>query len=190
MRLMVMRVLIGSALTLPALCWAEYDTEQLLASSRETTVEFMQTLKARLMQTIREDGPLEAIAVCNTDAPAITLETSQQKGWDIGRTSLKVRNPANAPDDWERSVLNDFQVRKLQGEDPLNLEHFETVKLDGKLAFRYMKAIPTDGGCLICHGEAVEGALGEKIRALYPQDQATGFKPGDIRGAFTITQPL
>jgi hypothetical protein len=53
-----------------------------------------------------------------------------------------------------------------------------------------MKAIPTAAVCLVCHGETVEGALGEKIKALYPQDRATGYRLGDIRGAFTITQPL
>ncbi len=189
-RLIVIRMLIGLTLTFPVLSSAEYDTEQLRVASRETAVEFMQALKARLMQAIQEGGPLDAIAVCNTDAPVIALEMSQQKGWYIARTSLKVRNTANAPDDWERSVLNDFEARKLEGEDPLKLEHFETVELEGKLTFRYMKAIPTDGGCLMCHGESIDGALAEKINALYPQDQATGFKLGDIRGAFTITQPL
>jgi hypothetical protein len=30
----------------------------------------------------------------------------------------------------------------------------------------------------------------QSIRDLYPEDQATGFSPGDIRGAFTILKPL
>jgi len=32
--------------------------------------------------------------------------------------------------------------------------------------------------------------VAEKIRQLYPNDQATGFDVGDIRGAFSIIQPL
>lgn len=187
---MATRILLGMTLMFVACSSTEHDTEHLLAASRDTSVEFMQNLKATLMKAIQEDGPVAAIAICNSDAPAIALEISQQKGWSIARTSLKLRNPANAPDDWERSVLNDFEVRKLQGESPVNIEHNEIIDIDGKKVFRYMKAIPTDGGCLVCHGEAVKGALGEEIKRLYPQDQAIGFRVGDIRGAFTIAQPL
>jgi len=42
----------------------------------------------------------------------------------------------------------------------------------------------------ICHGEKTDPAVGAKLKTLYPQDQATGYKQGDVRGAFTITQPM
>jgi hypothetical protein len=29
-----------------------------------------------------------------------------------------------------------------------------------------------------------------RLETLYPHDQAMGYKEGDIRGAFSITQPL
>lgn len=29
-----------------------------------------------------------------------------------------------------------------------------------------------------------------KLEDLYPKDQATGHRTGDLRGAFTITQPM
>jgi hypothetical protein len=32
--------------------------------------------------------------------------------------------------------------------------------------------------------------LKTEIEKLYPQDQATGFKPGELRGAFTVTEKL
>lgn len=187
---MVAKIFTGIVLVFSVLSCARQDTTQLAAASREASLEFMQSLKTTLQQSMQEGGPVNAIAVCNLKAPAIAADISTQKGWNIARTSLKVRNPANTPDDWEHRVLNDFQTRKSRGEDPAALEYHEIVKQDGKKVFRYMKAIPTGNVCLACHGEKLEGALGEKIMALYPEDQAIGFKPGDIRGAFTITQPL
>jgi hypothetical protein len=53
-----------------------------------------------------------------------------------------------------------------------------------------MKAIPTGEVCQTCHGVEIAPPVSAKIRELYPQDQAIGFKTGDLRGAFTITQSL
>ena len=53
-----------------------------------------------------------------------------------------------------------------------------------------MKAIPTASLCLACHGEQLDSITRARIEKLYPRDQALGYKQGDIRGAFTITQPL
>ena len=60
---------------------------------------------------------------------------------------------------------------------------------EGK-TFRYMKAIPTGEVCLACHGERLNPELGQRLDELYPQDKARGFKEGDIRGAFTVSQPM
>ena len=49
-----------------------------------------------------------------------------------------------------------------------------------------MKAIPTQALCLNCHGELMSTPVKAKIKQLYPGDKATGFKVGDIRGAFTL----
>ena len=53
-----------------------------------------------------------------------------------------------------------------------------------------MKAIPTAPLCLQCHGEAIAPPVAEKITKLYPEDKATGFREGDIRGAFVVTKLL
>ena len=54
-----------------------------------------------------------------------------------------------------------------------------------------MKAIPTAAEpCLTCHGSSLQPELKAEILRLYPNDQATGFKPGELRGAFTVTQKL
>jgi len=104
--------------------------------------------------------------------------------------TLKVRNPANAPDAWERKVLESFEARRARGENVGELEYGEIGAKDGKKVFRYMKAIQTKGICLRCHGTNIDPAVASGLKKYYPQDQATGFKLGDIRGAFTTAQPM
>jgi len=161
-----------------------------IAASRETVKEFMQTLKQELQAGMREGGPINAVSVCNLTAPSIASTYSARSGWDVGRTSLKARNPDNAPDAWERSVLESFEARKRAGEDPMKMEFHEVVRKDGASKLRYMKAIPTAKLCLACHGEQVDSVTKTRLEMLYPHDQAMGYKAGDIRGAFSITQPL
>ena len=169
-------------------CAGDYTAQ--LAASRATSVEFMQTLKRELQQAMQEGGPVNAISVCNLTAPGIASTYSARRGWEVGRTSLRLRNPDNAPDAWEKAVLESFEERKQAGEDPASIEYWEVVTQDGAPVLRYMKAIPTLAMCTACHGEHVDQTVRERLRKLYPDDQALGFRPGDIRGAFTISQPL
>ncbi|HBE92774.1 MAG TPA: hypothetical protein DDW55_09685 [Gammaproteobacteria bacterium] len=175
-------------LVISAVHAGDYTAE--IAASRATVKEFMQTLKQELQGGMQDGGPVNAISVCNLSAPAIANTYSVRNGWDVGRTSLKLRNPANAPDAWERSVLESFDERKGAGEDPAKMEHYEVVRKDGVKALRYMKAIPTAKLCLACHGENIDSITRTRLEKLYPDDQALGYKAGDIRGAFSITQPL
>ena len=102
---------------------------------------------------------------------------------------MKLRNPLNEPDPWELKVMQEFEKRKAAGEEIKMLEYAEIVTTDGKKQFRYMKAIPTEKLCLPCHGSDIEPDDAATLNKFYPHDQATEFKEGDIRGAFTITQP-
>lgn len=171
-----------------SVCFAS-DTD--VAPFREAVKAFGGNLKSELETAMKSGGPLAAIAVCNTKAPVITEEHAQKLGWKMGRTSLKVRNSKNAPDQWESQILQQFEQRKANGEDPTKLEHVETIKnADGSQTIRYMKAAPTAETCLGCHGELLKPDVATKIKELYPDDKATGFKVGDLRGAFSISQPV
>ncbi len=157
------------------------------ASSRAVIKDFFGELKGELVGAIKAGGPTNAIGVCNSKAPGIAKKHSDMKGWSVGRTSLKLRNPGNAPDAWEVAVLKKFDARLAAGDDPAKMEHYEVVGNQ----FRYMKAIPTaPKPCLACHGEKLDPAVSAKLAELYPADNATGYKAGQIRGAFTIVQPM
>ena len=160
------------------------------SQSRKLSQDYAAKLKSKLMGAIQAGGPETAIAVCRVEAPAIAKEKATSSGWSIGRTALKVRNPSNSPDAWERSVLLKFQEQISDGADAESLEHFETTTRKGERVFRYMRAIPTQAPCLSCHGSNLNRAVKAKIDELYPEDRATGFSLGELRGAFTIVQPL
>lgn len=166
------------------------DAEQRIEASRDVAQAFSKELRERLMEAMQAGGPVEAIAVCNVAAPQIAETHSEASGWSVGRTSLKVRNPGNAPDAWERAVLQQFEARRAAGEDPAAIEFAEVVDRDGAKVFRYIKAIPTAEPCLACHGSDLAPEVAAKLSQLYPQDMATGFAAGDLRGAFTIEQPM
>lgn len=166
------------------------DTEQLTQKSRAAVKMLGGELKSTLQASMKANGPIETISVCNIEAPKIAKKISQANNMSVARTSLKYRNPGNKPDEWEKSVLEQFEHRKANGEAINTLEFSELTELEGKKVFRYMKAIPTDEVCLSCHGDNVSQPFVSKINSLYTDDKAIGFKKGDIRGAFSVIQAI
>lgn len=166
------------------------DMAQLKQEGRSIAKQFLGELKPELQKAMKSGGPVHAIDVCHKKAPQITAEMTERTGWDLKRTSLKVRNPENAPDTWEKAVMEKFVQQRAQGVSPKQLEYAEVVTENGKQVFRYAKAIPTGNVCVVCHGAHVAKPVMEKIKVYYPHDQATGFKPGDIRGIFSFKKQL
>ena len=177
------------ALCNAAVAFADEDLAARIAASREAIGSFAGALQDQLRSAMAVGGPTAAIEVCNLAAPEIAATASEERSWRIRRTSLKLRNPANAPDAWELAVLRDFEARKAAGEDPATLDRAGFAAVDGKRTFRYMKAIGTQPVCTLCHGTAIAPGVAAALDALYPEDRARGFEVGDIRGAFSIVQP-
>lgn len=185
---LIAAVLLALGSTAPA--FAEQDMDALIDESRAAIKGFGASLKAELVAAIEAGGPEHAIGVCNMVAPGIAAERSITYQGRVGRTSLKRRNPANAPDGWELAVLEDFEARKAAGEDVKAIDHAEIVTENGQRIFRYMKAIPTAQVCTNCHGTELKTEVAAMIDDLYPTDQARGYSAGDIRGAFTLRRVL
>ena len=166
------------------------DNADRVSASREVAASFMAALKTELLKAMKEGGPVHAISVCRDKAPEIAAAKTKETGFKVGRTGLRVRNLKNSPDAWEKNVMAAFESRKAEGEDVRQLEHWDVVSGNGTRVFRYMKAIPTGGLCLRCHGVKLHSSVENTLKSLYPQDRATGFTTGDIRGAFTISQTM
>ena len=153
----------------------------------------MQRLRTALLKEVKAAmarSPSAAIGVCQQRAPAITNRIAAASGWRVSRTSLKTRNPANRPTPAERAILLDFVKRFTAGAPAKRLRSVRVVTMNGRRTVHVMQAIPTGAPCLACHGSALDSKIAGELRRLYPEDRATGFKEGDIRGAFTLYKTL
>jgi Protein of unknown function (DUF3365) len=180
-------VLVSSPVTLMAgeppmdMAWVD--------QSRQLAMQLGGQLKGELTKAIAEGGPIAAINVCYLRAPEIAAQLSQASGARVGRTALRVRNPSNAPDDLERSVLEQFATDLGSGPIDRPLEAVFEIRRGDAVERRYMRAIPTDALCLTCHGKTIAPELAAAIGRDYPGDQATGFEQGQLRGAFSVVWP-
>lgn len=166
--------------------------EAWVADARAVAQSVPPKLLAALTQALERSGAEGAIAQCRVDAPQLAKAASEQTGWAVRRVSLRNRNPNAVPDAWERAALEDFDRRAAAGEKPATLERAEIVHEGGQPVYRYMRALPTQELCLQCHGapERMQPATLERLKQLYPQDKATGYTLGQIRGAMTIRKPM
>jgi hypothetical protein len=155
-------------------------------TARSVSEQFGAELKAALEKALADQGPVGAIAVCRDEAPRIAARLSAENRISVSRTGLRVRNPGNEAQLWQLTVLDSFAERLSAGVAPKELEYFE-VHADGSAHF--LKAIVTQPLCLVCHGEATSPDVQAALDQYYPWDEATGFKVGELRGAFSIDWP-
>ena len=182
------RSLAGGVATLLLLVAAQADAadpEGWIVTSRDAAGRLGGRLAGELASAL-QSSPVEAIAVCRERAPAIAAELARETGAQVGRTALKLRNPENAPLDWQRSVLESFATQLAAGASPASLEYVQAVESAGGLERRWMKPIMTAPPCLACHGRALAPGVAEALAVTYPRDEATGFEAGQLRGAFYV----
>ena len=162
-------------------------------AARDAVEALMTQLGRELKAGMEAGGPTEAINVCVERAPEITARISRERGWRVTRVSDRYRNPLlGMPDAWERETLSLFRERHDEGGSYKGMHRGEIVEQGGERYYRYMQAIPVQGLCMACHGprESLSAELRGKLDARYPHDRATGYQVGDLRGAFSVKQPL
>jgi hypothetical protein len=160
---------------------AQDEQQQQLQGKRgaELLAPFKQELKQALISGM-QNGPLSAISVCKDQAPAIASSLSIA-GVQMGRTSHRLRNPENSAPEWVVTVLQAY-LGDDQDREP------RRVRLpDDRLG--YVEPIETQPLCLACHGESLAPDLAALIEEEYPEDRATGFNEGDLRGVFWVEYP-
>jgi hypothetical protein len=132
-------------------------------------------LRHALIGALEEGGPERAIEVCQLRAPEIAHLTSTS-GAVLGRTSHRLRNPENAPEAWMSVFLQAYLANPDDNEP-------RAVRLaSGEIG--YVEPIRMKGLCMQCHGDRIKPRVKARLQALYPEDQATGFKKGEFRGMF------
>lgn len=152
-------------------------TDQAHSSEREALLaidNLASKLKGELKAALKK-SPEEALKVCHTKAQEVTKEI-QLKNLFFGRVSLKTRNPNNKPKKWMLETMKAYHAGKITAP--------HTVVSINKDRMGVIKPIKTGGLCLTCHGTNVSKNISKKLSELYPNDKATGYKNGEIRGFF------
>jgi hypothetical protein len=147
-------------------------------------LELQTALVGRLRDAMSGGGPAAAVRVCRDEAQALTAAVGARHRLEIGRTSDRLRNPANAPRPWADDPVASHAGEKAAGVTPV------VVELDGRVGV--LKPIGTLDFCVTCHGprDVVNAAIGDVLKTAYPQDQAVGFATGDLRGWFWVEVAL
>ncbi|MFG0242006.1 MAG: DUF3365 domain-containing protein [Phycisphaerales bacterium JB054] len=158
---------------------AEFSPAEIAAAeevARAAAGELVGTLLPELAGAMERGGAVEAIGVCADRAQELTAGVeAEYSGVRLRRTSLRVRNPVNRPDAYERAWM----------------ESLETPAAEARVVgdeLRYLQPLVMGELCLRCHGPA-EG-INPGVRAVlaerYPEDEAVGFGVGELRGVVSV----
>ena len=147
-----------------------------LAHGAELLAPFKQDLKKALKSGL-EEGPAAAIQVCRVQAPGIADALSVD-GVRMGRSSHKLRNPDNTAPDWVNPIMQVYL------DDPASRTPRAVELADDR--WGYIEPIMVQPLCLTCHGSELAPDVAGRIAELYPDDEATGFEAGDLRGVFWL----
>jgi Protein of unknown function (DUF3365) len=165
------------------------DLANRLEQARDTIRLYSEQLKAGLTEAVKASGFKGAVGACTSLAPDLNASISGQSPFEIGRTAMRVRNPDNTADPWEIANLEAFTRQLAAGGDHKKMEAYDvTVTKEGQRLFRYMRPIVMHEMCTGCHGINVSQDIKSEIARTYPDDKATGYAIGELRGAFTLVQ--
>lgn len=163
-----------------------------LWKSRAATKELLSTLRRTLENHLAAGDTPHAVDICADTAQALSESIASKHALEIRRISDRWRNPLDEPDPFENSVLLQFAAAMRDTALTDATEAVHIVAENGKRVFRYLKPIRLQEMCTACHGDParMSPAVVEIIKARYPDDRATGYAPGDLRGAVSVRLPL
>jgi hypothetical protein len=118
------------------------------------------------------------------DANAARCDGAQPvSGVAVGRTSARLRNPANAPPAWARAYVAATDGRKPSDVGAAAFDLGDRVGLLRPIEIRHR--------CLGCHARREELAPGTRdwLARSYPRDRALGYALGDLRGFWWAEAP-
>ena len=152
-------------------------TEEQRAELLAARDALFQQLSGKLMSAMSQ-GPAEAIAVCQKEAAMIAMTVGEQHGVKIGRVGVRLRNPQNTGPAWAAALI------EARTDTPV----FTSLSNGNTAAFLPIRLQPQ---CLMCHGpeDQIDPLIQDQLTKLYPNDEATGFEEGDLRGWFWVEKP-
>lgn len=180
-------ILAGLALSLTACATEEAAAPQpaFARNAAQVADAYQAALQGELGAALKQAGPVGAIGVCQSAAPAIAADMSDQGELTVSRIARRNRNPGNAVPAELDALYQQLEREPLRDGNP----HVVTAVVQNREVF--MRALPMkEQPCAQCHGTNIAPEVQAAIAASYPDDQATGFAAGDLRGAMLITRQV
>lgn len=157
-----------------------------LRKSRIMSKRLGSRLQAQLTDALVSGDAVTAVQTCSNVAPIIANELSRAGELKVNRVTDKPRNAKNEVNAEDRAALAKFQ--KTNQADPT--AKLELIEQTGTGKVRYLKGIRIKPLCLTCHGTKIAEPVALAIKKHYPGDRATGYRLGDLRGAFRVEWTL
>jgi hypothetical protein len=157
--------------------------------AREVANALGRDLQAKLFAALDSGGPAHAVSFCADSAQALS-DRHASEGVYLRRVSLRVRNPANRPDSAEARQLRLLDSLHRAGALPGEVVRASR-GADGRPVVEYRRPIVVQERCLACHGDPARLAPGVRpiLAERYPEDAATGYRVGDLRGMISVRVP-
>lgn len=160
------------------------EQERILKTGMEASDALIKSLGGQLKAAMQASGPVGAIQVCQQVALPLTTATGESmEGVTMRRTSVRVRNPENRPDARDLRILEIFAAKAGNAEGPP-----EPVIEWSEGTAHFYRPLMMQEVCLNCHGDPASfpADLQQTLAALYPEDEATGFAAGELRGVIRV----
>lgn len=171
--------------------WADYKNQsgiRDLSVSYATLVlniagEAKAVLGKNLLSAIQQKDAAYAVEFCKTRAYPLTDSVAALYQASIKRVSDKPRNNMNRANETELAYILELKEKLAKGEkiSPKITEHNGIIT-----GYHMIETVPM---CLQCHGMPEKNILPEtlnKIKSLYPYDEATGYAENQVRGIWVI----
>lgn len=147
-------------------------------------------LSSNLQSAIQSGGVSNALSFCSLAASPLTAGMAEKHGVTLKRITHKARNSAAKANETELAILQTFASALTASTNPP--PPFATNLVAGQATF-FAPIVIANELCLKCHGEPGKDISAENLAVIkqhYPQDEATGFQLGQLRGAWRIDFPL
>ena len=158
-----------------------FDTAAYLQQGDSISALVQKVLLTNVMTAMKSGGPVNAVSFCNVHAMPLTDSLAGKYNCVIQRVTDKYRNPVN--------ILSESDLEIWEKISSSNTTNPVLISENGQIVY-YKPIKIAMPACLTCHGTAgkeIDIKTLEIIKEKYPDDLATGYKEGDLRGLWKIT---